>query len=699
MSTKQTPIGAILIDIDGKNKGPFIELDLRGFGFSFLDAGDTAQITFEGGGAPSVIDTADLALVDDTQLDDNAFRWVDSRGMLVRLSKTSTLPLSSGVFATKSGTGRWLRVAIPNGAWSAQMIWDVDPIGGNDDSPTGQSPSPLKTIGEWSWRFMQMNPGGATTVAALSNGAVLPQATINVATTAGLPTSGSFFVNSSAGRQLITYTGLTATSFTGCSGGTGTLSTGGAVSTEPVVNLLGDIPNTDALRGPVMFSPIPSAGAQSFYNVFFRGTSTVLASGASAAGTGVSATTTVAVASNGAVLPQATINVTSTTGFATQGIVYIRSTSGIQAISYTGVTGTTFTGCTGGAGTLSSTAPDNAVFSQATITSAATSFAGQAGNLVQFSTGVYCWILKDLGSNSARVTAFYNTNNDATATTDAIAAAPANGTAFDIVSLTQFAARTIAAGQPLQLQPVFENVNINGTFWEGNEAIILRKGKISNFAANTGTSWNPDLRMRCFGCLFTSGSVNTRVASFQANRSTFRASGSINIVFQSLDGAHLAFDTFCIQSGELQVGRDSGTELLSCGSATVNAGLSGTGTATGLGIFDAVATAPGLGWGVTVARNGTLTVGAALYGFGNVNGTQSKENGRVQVVSTITPALGATTTELQLAGAATAIPALVAGAAVPAAAALTTWPEWVTNFSRHVLDYTRGANIIDYTNP
>lgn len=66
---------------------------------------------------------------------------------------------------------------------------------------------------------------GSTTIAAGSNGAALPQATINVASTANFPPSGQFFVDISGTRQLITYTGITATSFTGCSGGTGTLAT------------------------------------------------------------------------------------------------------------------------------------------------------------------------------------------------------------------------------------------------------------------------------------------------------------------------------------------------------------------------------------------------------------------------------------------------------------------------------------------
>lgn len=69
----------------------------------------------------------------------------------------------------------------------------------------------------------------ATTIAVGSNGAALPQATINVASTTGFPTSGTIYVTTGAGVQTVTYTGVTATTFTGCSGGTGTMSTGGFV--------------------------------------------------------------------------------------------------------------------------------------------------------------------------------------------------------------------------------------------------------------------------------------------------------------------------------------------------------------------------------------------------------------------------------------------------------------------------------------
>jgi hypothetical protein len=79
--------------------------------------------------------------------------------------------------------------------------------------------------------------GGQTTVAAASDLAALPQATLNVATTApavgAFPASGTLLVDSSNGLQTVTYTGTTGTTFTGCAGGTGTVDTGSVVLLAP----------------------------------------------------------------------------------------------------------------------------------------------------------------------------------------------------------------------------------------------------------------------------------------------------------------------------------------------------------------------------------------------------------------------------------------------------------------------------------
>lgn len=149
---------------------------------------------------------------------------------------------------------------------------------------------------------------GSTTIIAASNGQTLPQATINVAATTAIPTSGTVIVHTSTGAHAVTYTGKGATTLTGCSGGNGTMSTGNVVNSLAATTVPG---NT------------------------------------------LGCTTVIAAGSNGAALPQATINVISTTNFPTSGTIFVYSSTGTQTITYTGVTATTFTGCTGGTGTMS----------------------------------------------------------------------------------------------------------------------------------------------------------------------------------------------------------------------------------------------------------------------------------------------------------------------------------------------------------
>lgn len=83
-----------------------------------------------------------------------------------------------------------------------------------------------------------------TAIAAGSNGVALPTSTINVGSTANFqattgtdPTavSPSLTVQTGPGTfTVVTYTASTATTFTGCSGGTGTLTTGNSVSAGSV---------------------------------------------------------------------------------------------------------------------------------------------------------------------------------------------------------------------------------------------------------------------------------------------------------------------------------------------------------------------------------------------------------------------------------------------------------------------------------
>lgn len=101
--------------------------------------------------------------------------------------------------------------AIPNNTWT-NLGWSI-----RDDSTGGAGAL----------------TSASTTITAGSNGAALPQATINVASTADFPTSGFLLINGPPGAStttLVQYTGKTATTFTGCTLGSGNMATGHVVT-------------------------------------------------------------------------------------------------------------------------------------------------------------------------------------------------------------------------------------------------------------------------------------------------------------------------------------------------------------------------------------------------------------------------------------------------------------------------------------
>jgi len=111
-------------------------------------------------------------------------------------------------------------------------------------------------------------PGGlGTTIAAASNGFTLPQGTINVASTQGFPATGTLHIhvtgNSVTNPQIITYTGITATTFTGCTGGNAVLLTGQPITNFPTkaICVRGDI------YGVITASTLPFGYAAMFNNL------------------------------------------------------------------------------------------------------------------------------------------------------------------------------------------------------------------------------------------------------------------------------------------------------------------------------------------------------------------------------------------------------------------------------------------------
>lgn len=79
-----------------------------------------------------------------------------------------------------------------------------------------------------------------TTIAGASNGQTLPQTVIAVASTTGFATSGTIYIYTTTGTQTVTYTNIAGNTFTGCSGGTGVMSTGNTVTSPSLITFGND---------------------------------------------------------------------------------------------------------------------------------------------------------------------------------------------------------------------------------------------------------------------------------------------------------------------------------------------------------------------------------------------------------------------------------------------------------------------------
>lgn len=152
---------------------------------------------------------------------------------------------------TPGSLGLWFDGCTFNGQWSGNSITFSDAVqttvaaGSNGQSLPQASVNVASTLVFPATGSFRVNTtagvqtvtytgktSAATTIASGSNGQSLPQGTINVASAAAFLSAGTLRVTTNAGVQTVTYTGKTATSFTGCSGGTGTMATGGAVAQE-----------------------------------------------------------------------------------------------------------------------------------------------------------------------------------------------------------------------------------------------------------------------------------------------------------------------------------------------------------------------------------------------------------------------------------------------------------------------------------
>lgn len=94
------------------------------------------------------------------------------------------------------------------------------------------NPADTAQPGLYDAAWVMTYPSAGTVVAAGSDGVSLPVDTINVLSTVGFPLAGTLTVEGTTG--VVSYTGKSGSSFTGCTGGSGTMTLGDGVDATPL---------------------------------------------------------------------------------------------------------------------------------------------------------------------------------------------------------------------------------------------------------------------------------------------------------------------------------------------------------------------------------------------------------------------------------------------------------------------------------
>jgi len=99
-------------------------------------------------------------------------------------------------------------------------------------TPSGVGINGMATFAAAGTSYLMVTKSGVkTNTTATTSGLTLPQASIAVASTSGFASSGTIVIITSAGPQLVTYTGTSGgNTFTGCTGGTAAYVSGAAVA-------------------------------------------------------------------------------------------------------------------------------------------------------------------------------------------------------------------------------------------------------------------------------------------------------------------------------------------------------------------------------------------------------------------------------------------------------------------------------------
>jgi hypothetical protein len=157
---------------------------------------------------------------------------------------TGTINVASNVGFAKSGT-----IYVQTSAATSQAVAYTGLSGTTQFTGCTGGTGTMSTGGIVSSQlqtFFVKTNANATTIAAGSNGVALPTGTIHAVATAGFPSSGVILVTTGSGTYQVQYTGISSNDFTGCTGGLGTMATGGAIAGMQAVTFL-------ALSGATQF--------------------------------------------------------------------------------------------------------------------------------------------------------------------------------------------------------------------------------------------------------------------------------------------------------------------------------------------------------------------------------------------------------------------------------------------------------------
>lgn len=179
----------------------------------------------------TLTDAATTTLTCDPQKTSQNAKWTIGGNRVLAMSGV-TAGMSGELRITQDGTGS-RKISLPGPSFTDGVANGTTGFGSvtglitstDVGKPISESGSAHITMG------VTISSVPTTTIASGSNSAALPQATINVASTTGFAKPGVIMVTTGAGIQAVTCAGSgSSTTFTTCTGGTGTMSTGGAVS-------------------------------------------------------------------------------------------------------------------------------------------------------------------------------------------------------------------------------------------------------------------------------------------------------------------------------------------------------------------------------------------------------------------------------------------------------------------------------------